>query len=82
MRKTGLEKTILLNNSLLERLRFFLPVNKIVRFLKQKENILDVELLNSIPSDERISLLNHIQRERPGLLKRVEYKEKVLFKIL
>ena len=80
MRKTGVEKTIQLNNSLIERLRFFLPNYKKILLLKQKDYILDVELLNSLPSNEKDALMKYIKERKPALLKKVEEKEIKLFK--
>lgn len=79
MRKTKKEKTILLNNSLLERLRFFLPIEKILLLLKQKDNILDIELLNSLPTDKKEMLLKYTKEKNLTLYERVIEKEKAFF---
>lgn len=79
MRKTKKEKTILLNNSLLERLRFFLPMDKKLLLLKQRDNILDVELLNSLPTDKKEMLLKYTREKNHTLYEKVIEKEKVFF---
>ena len=82
MRKTNKVKTIKLNNFLIEKLRFFLPVDKKIFFLSKRQNILDVELLNSLNLIEKNTLLNNLLKTKKSkyLIEQVETKEKILFK--
>ncbi|MEI8005552.1 MAG: tyrosine-type recombinase/integrase [Bacteroidota bacterium] len=81
MRKTNLKKSIKINNSINERLRFYLPINLIITYLKRGENIKDVELLCNIPLNDRQILLKEIQQKNPELYKIVEEKIKTYYKL-
>ncbi len=78
MRKTGKVKTIILSNSLIERLRFFIPERYRIGFLRQKDNILDCELLFSLPENIRPLLLNELKNKKSEAFDKANVKMKKL----